>query len=132
MEKFKLTHKTPIEIDDSLSSIATGGSSVEILVNDYNDAIQTACNKTFPTQQDLRHHPTHRSVRWWTAELTVLRKRTNALRRLFQRTTNNEVLRNARKTRYLECRYKYAALIINNNSALTLVKAQNPEASPCT
>jgi len=39
-----------------------------------------------------------KSVPWWTAELATKRKRLNALRRLYQRTKNNEELRNHRKT----------------------------------
>jgi hypothetical protein len=40
-------------------------------------------------------------------ELTVLRKGTNVLRRRYQRTTNNENLRQERKAKYLEVRREY-------------------------
>ena len=39
-----------------------------------------------------------KSVPWWTDALTTLRKRTNALRRRYQRTLNNEELRKNRNT----------------------------------
>ena len=44
---------------------------------------------------------TNKSVPWWTDELTVMRKRTNALRRRDQRTRKHEGLREQRKTVYL-------------------------------
>jgi len=47
------------------------------------------------------------AVPWWTEELTVLRKRTNALRRSYQRTTNNENLRQDRKEMYFDGRREY-------------------------
>jgi hypothetical protein len=50
------------------------------------------------------------SVPWWTEELTVVRKRTNALRR-FQRTRNKEGLREQCKTSYLEEKVRYEATI---------------------
>jgi len=84
-EKFKLNHKTSLALDASLSSLVTEGTNVEALVDNYNDAVKRACDKTFPIQRSSRHAPSHKSVPWWTAELTVLRKRTNALRRLHLR-----------------------------------------------
>jgi hypothetical protein len=70
-----------------------------------------ACNKTFQIHRASRNAPSHRSVPWWSAALTVLRKRINALRRLYQRTRNNEELREKRKTQYFECKATYAATI---------------------
>jgi len=110
-EKFKLNHKSSLELDASLSSLVTEGTDVEILVNEYNEAVKMACNNTFSIQRGSGHSKSHKSVPWWTAELTVLRKRTNALRRLYQRTNNNEELRNRRKTQYLEGKSTYAAAI---------------------
>ena len=70
-----------------------------------------ACNNTFPTHRASRNSTSHRSVPWWSADLTILRKRTNALRRLHQRTRNNDELREKRKTQYFECKATYAATI---------------------
>jgi hypothetical protein len=63
-----------------------------------------ACNNTFQIHRASRNSPSHRSVSWWSADVTILRKRTNALRRLYQRTRNNEELREKRKTQYFECK----------------------------
>jgi hypothetical protein len=53
----------------------------------------------------------HKWVPWWSSDLRVLRERTNALRRLYQRTRNNEELRDKRKTQYYEGRATYTAAI---------------------
>jgi hypothetical protein len=110
-EKFKLNHSSPTELDDSLTALVTEGTNVETFVDDFNYAVKRACNKTFTIQRGSRHAASHRSVPWWMSELTVLRKRTNALRRLYQRTKNNEELRNSRNMRYLESKSTYAATI---------------------
>jgi hypothetical protein len=72
-EKFKLSHKSSLELDDSLSSLVTEGTNVEILVDHYNNVVKKACNKTFPIQRGSRHAASHKSVPWRTAELTALR-----------------------------------------------------------
>jgi aspartokinase len=48
-----------------------------------------------------------KSVPWWTDNLTTMRKKTNALRKLYQRTRNNEDLRESRKQKYFEAKKKY-------------------------
>jgi hypothetical protein len=53
---------------------------------------------------------TNKSVPWWTDELTVMRKRTNALRS-YQRTRKHEGLREQRKTIYLAEKARYEAAI---------------------
>jgi hypothetical protein len=62
-------------------------------------------------KEDRDKQQQRKSVPWWNAELNVLRKRANALRRLYQRTKNNEELRNYRETQYLESKSTYAATI---------------------
>jgi hypothetical protein len=49
-------------------------------------------------------------VPWWTHELTVIRNRTNTLRR-YQRTRKHEGLREQRKTIYLAEKARYKATI---------------------
>jgi len=53
----------------------------------------------------------HKSFPWWTEELTLKRKRINALRRRYQRTTNNDDLREKRKNQYHEEKSKCQAAI---------------------
>jgi len=112
-ENFKIKHNTTRgeDVDDSLSSLLTEGANIEKLVDEFNEALTMACNNTFQIHRASRNSPSHRSVSWWSADLTVLRKRTNALRRLYQRTRNNEELREKRKTQYFECKSTNAATI---------------------
>jgi len=60
-------------------------------------AIQKTCRETYRFKEKSKPKPKGRAVAWWTDELTTMRKRTNVLRRWYQRTTNNEYLRESRK-----------------------------------
>jgi hypothetical protein len=91
--KFNLNHKSTPELDD------------------FNEAIKMVSNRSFPPQRSSRHTLPHKSIPWWTADLTVLRKGTNALCRLYKRTKNNVELRDKRKTQYFESKSTYAATI---------------------
>jgi hypothetical protein len=51
----------------------------------------------------------HKSVPWWSAELPILRKSVNAIRRRYQRTRDSDELREQRRTQYLDVIGKYAA-----------------------
>ena len=112
-KKFKINHSTTWDedLDDSLSALLTEGANIEKLVDDFIEVLTVACNKTFQIHRASRNAPSHRSVAWWSADLTVLRKRANALRILYQRTRNNEELREKRKTQYFKCKATYTATI---------------------
>ena len=101
-EKFGLINKGLGETDDYLSSLVTERTNIETMVEGYNEALRRACNNAFIMHSSTRHPGTHKSVPWWTSELTALRKRTNALRRRYQRTQNDEGLRNIRKKQYID------------------------------
>ena len=62
-------------MDASLSSLVTEKTNIENLINEYNEAVKRACNDTFPIQRGSGHSSSQTSVPWWTAELTVLRKK---------------------------------------------------------
>jgi len=53
----------------------------------------------------------HKSVPWWTEELTLMRKSINALRRRFLRTINNNDLTERSKTQYHDGNLQYQAAI---------------------
>jgi paraquat-inducible protein B len=101
LKKFKINHNTTRdeELDDSLSSLLTEGANIEKIVDEFNEALTMACNKTFQIHKASRNASSHRSIPWWSAALTVLRKRINVLRRLHQRTRNNEELAAGRETK---------------------------------
>ena len=86
-------------------------TDIEKLIEEFHEVLKAACDKSFRKQQTTRKMTNNKSVPWWTEELAVIRKRTNALRQRFQRTRLNEGLREQRKTRYLEEKERHKATI---------------------
>jgi hypothetical protein len=86
-------------------------TDIEKIIEDFHEVLKLVCSKSFRTQRATKKATSNKSVPWWTEELTIMRKRLNALRRRHQRTRNNEELREQRKTQYLEGKAKYAATI---------------------
>jgi hypothetical protein len=70
---------------------------VDELVNTAFSSITAACNMASKLSRGANHLIKKAAVSCWAEELTVLRKRTNALRRTYQRTTNIENLRQKTK-----------------------------------
>jgi hypothetical protein len=80
-------------------------------VEKLQEAITMSCSKSFKTQETTKKMTKQKLVPWWTKELTIKRKRLNALRRRYQRTKNNEELREYCKNIYYEEKTKYQATI---------------------
>jgi hypothetical protein len=101
-----LNHKGSEEdIDTNLATAAAKEMDLEGLIDLFTKSIQSACRETFKiiTQNKTKK----KSVPWWSESLTIMRKRINALRRLYQRTRNNESLRENRKLKYFEEKKKF-------------------------
>jgi predicted nucleic acid-binding Zn-ribbon protein len=88
------------ELDLTMSNSVRECEDIEQTIDEFHEAMKTARERTFRKSQATGKTTTNRSIPWWTGELTVMRKRTNALRRRFQRTRTNEGLREQRKTQY--------------------------------
>ena len=86
------------DLDDTLCLLITKDTGIEKHIEDFSEVLKIACDKSFKTHRGSKNARTHKSVPWWTRELTVMRKRTNALCRRFKRTRNNAGLREKRKT----------------------------------
>jgi hypothetical protein len=56
------------------------------MVNKFSAALTTACNKSFKVGRTYVKTNKHKTVPWWTEDLTIARKRVNAFRRKYQRT----------------------------------------------
>ena len=80
---------------------------VDELVDTAFSCVTAACNAAFKVSREIKRSITKPVVPWWKEELTVLRKRTKALRRRYQKTTNNENLRQERKEMYSDGRREY-------------------------
>jgi len=72
---------------------------MEDIVNRFSDALTTACNKSFKIGKAFMKTNKHKTVPWWTEDLTIARKRVNAFRRKYQRT-KNDILRDQRQNEY--------------------------------
>jgi hypothetical protein len=86
-------------------------NDIESSVDLFQEALISSCNKSFKIRRATRITTKYKSVPWWTEKLTLMRKRTNALRRRYQRTTNNDELRESRKKQYHDEKTKYQAAI---------------------
>ena len=83
----------------------------ERTVKGFENAITTACKLSFRVRKAPTRRLENKSVPWWTQDLLILRKKTNALRRRFQRTTNDEQTRENRKLEYLTGKKTYESAI---------------------
>jgi inorganic pyrophosphatase/exopolyphosphatase len=73
------------DLDVLMSKRANEGTDIEKLIEEFHEVMKAAFNESFRKHQGTRKTLNNISVPWWTGELTVKRKRTNALRRKFQR-----------------------------------------------
>jgi hypothetical protein len=99
-----------VDLDVILSKRTNEGTDIEKLIEEFQEVLKGACDKSFRQQRTTKKTITNKSVPWWADELTVMRKRTNALRR-YQRTRKPEGLREQRKTIYLAEKTRYEATI---------------------
>jgi len=69
--------------------------------------MQSACYITFRITTTRKKNNNKKNVPWCTDNLTIMRKRVNAYRRLFQRTKHDEKLKEDRKKNYGEAKRTY-------------------------
>ena len=84
-------------------------TDTEELMSKFTSIITATCDATFKASRPRDRDTKGRSVPWWSSELTVLRKRALALRRRYQKTRNDDNLRQERKFRYQEGKRLYQA-----------------------
>jgi len=99
------------DLDTTLCSHISEEEEIEKTVEEFHEVLKIACNKTFRKQRSSRKTTLNKSVPWLTEELTIMRKRINALRRRHQRMRNNDELRESRKMQYLKGKAHYVATI---------------------
>ena len=83
--------ETTEDPDTMLSIKIAEAVDIETAIEKFHGIIKKACDNAYKTQYTSKKTTTHKSVPWWTDELTTLRKRTNAFRRRYQRTKNDDV-----------------------------------------
>ena len=95
------------KLDKELEKIAIDEPDTEKLVKEFENIITSACRRSFRTSSRVQNLKHKKSVPWWSDELTMLRKRTNATRRRYQKTRNSEELREQRRNQYVEAKRTY-------------------------
>jgi len=65
-----------VDLDVTLSKRANEETDIEKLIEEFQEVLEAACDKSFRKQQTTKKTITNKSVPWWTDELTVMRKRT--------------------------------------------------------
>jgi hypothetical protein len=62
------------EIDNLLSTIIATGNYVEQNIDLMEEAIQSACRRTFQHSHTINNNRKKKSVLWWSVGLTAMRK----------------------------------------------------------
>jgi hypothetical protein len=87
IKEFRMEYNEEIEtLDSILAKHIKEADDTENTVEKYQIVITNSCKKSFKIRQNTNKTTKQKSVPWWTPELTIKRKRLNALRRLYQRT----------------------------------------------
>jgi len=95
------------ELDKYVSTRTAAENNLKQHIELISEAIQSACYGTFRNTTTREKNNNKKTVLWWTDNLTIMRRRVNAYRRLFQRTKNDEKLREDRKKNYGESKRTY-------------------------
>jgi len=94
------------DLDERLYDRIIKDNQTEQQIEGFSEEMRTACEKSLKTTKSPRKSQNHRSVPWWTQELTAMRKTTNYLRRKYQRARNNEEQREKNKATHFEQKSK--------------------------
>ena len=93
---------SPETLGNILCTRDTTEPNIEKSVEEFYEILEDACRSSFPTSRATKTTQTHKTVPWWSSEHTIMRKRLNAHRRRYQRTTGCEELRRQRRALYQE------------------------------
>src|SRR5215469_11354735 len=90
------------DLDQYISSRIADTDDMEDIVNKFSEALKAAYNKSFRTGRAFTKTRKHKTLPWWTEDLTIARKRVNTFRRKYIGNKNNDKLRDQRQTEYQE------------------------------
>jgi hypothetical protein len=77
------------ELDKRLHKIILLDNNTAQQIEDFSEAMRRACEQSFKSTKTPKLTQKYKSVPCWKKELTELRKTTKALRRKYQRITDN-------------------------------------------
>jgi len=86
--------------DKSLSQKVKNCTDIEDVIHKLTSTITAACDASFQVLKPGKRASKERSVPWWNEEHTKLRKKVLAMRRRYQRITNDADLRQERRQQY--------------------------------
>jgi hypothetical protein len=89
------------DLDNKLYKRIIKDNYTEKRIEEFSEAIRITCEQSFKTKTAPGTSRKHKSVPWWTQELTEIRKTTNYLRRKYQKTRDNAEHRERNKVIYL-------------------------------
>jgi ribonuclease HI len=99
------------DLDEALSQKLEATRDIQEFTKKLEEVIQKAGKETSGSRNTAKQKAKGKTVPWWTNGLTIMRKKTNALRRRYQRTTSNDALRESRKTQYNKAKAEYQAAV---------------------
>jgi hypothetical protein len=73
------------DLDNKLYKRIIKYNYTEKQIEEFSEAMRIACEQSFKTKMAPGTSRKHKSVPWWTQELTEIRKTTNYLRRKYQK-----------------------------------------------
>jgi len=76
--------------DEALEVILKGHNDIREFMELFDETIQSTCKATLKHRTLLHTSVKGKTVPWWTDNFRTIRKRTNALRRRYQRTLRND------------------------------------------
>ena len=100
-----------VALDIYISNVLAKGIDIERNIDIIEESIISTCRRTFGRHKTTNNNRKKNSVPWWNTHLTAMGRKVNANRRLFQRTKNDEALRERRKATYKEAKRNYQAEI---------------------
>ena len=118
-------------LDETLTQKLEATRKVHEFTEKLEEVIQKASMETRGNGNKAKQKEKGKTVPWWTNGLTRLRKKTNAMRRRYQRTTDNEILRENRRKQYNKAKAEYQATVRKEKSRswkeyCTMTSPSNP------
>jgi len=93
-------------LDNKLYKRIINDNYTEQQIEEFSEEMRIACEQSFKTKKAPGTSRKHRSVPWWTQELTAMRKITNYLRRKYQKSRENAEQQERNKATYLDQKSK--------------------------
>ncbi len=104
-DQFEELLRDKLNLIENQMRCLTSTEELEKITQTLTETIIEACNETIPQTKSFK-----KSNNWWNEDINVKRKLVNRLRRLYQRTTNEE-LRDSRREEYFSERKLYQSMI---------------------